>query len=123
MRWVRAIVPVFTLVAVAAGCSSSDGRSEQRLTEQRERYCTELGAWQKTRDAVDEETVDPEGFDEVGAVVDDAVRAMEPLRDEAVGGGRTLGEATVAAMKSGDGEAQGLVAQYCQDAGFEAQAG
>ncbi|CAM5649090.1 hypothetical protein [Streptomyces atroolivaceus] len=44
---------------------------------------------------------------------------MRPLRDETVGGGRTLGEATAAAMNDGDSEAEGRVVQYCGDAGFE----
>lgn len=123
MQLIRTIVPVLTLIAVTAGCSSSDGKSEQRLTEQRESYCTELGAWQKARDAAGEETAESAEFDDVGAIADDAFLAMEPLRGEAVGGGRTLGEATMAAMKNSDGEALGRVVKYCQDAGFESQAG
>ncbi|MEU9091221.1 hypothetical protein [Streptomyces sp. NPDC048428] len=131
VRLIRTIVPVFALIAVTAGCSSDAGKSEQRLTEQRESYCTQLGAWQDAREEeADAEAEGPgaeadgaSGYDMVGAVADDAFLAMEPLRDEPVGGGRTLAEATVAAMKSSDVEAGGLIVQYCQDNGFETQVG
>ncbi|MFD4693739.1 hypothetical protein [Streptomyces sp. NPDC058463] len=119
VRALKAVVPVIALVAVAAGCSSSEGEDEQRLTELRENYCTQLGTWQKARNAADTDAPDPSGFDEVGAVAQDAFLAMRPLQDEAVGGGRTLAEATVAAMKNNDSEAEGRVVQYCDDSGFE----
>lgn len=130
VRLIRTIVPVLALLAVTAGCSSGDGKSEQRLTEQRESYCTQLGAWQEAQDeaadadaegsgAVDEAS----GYDMVGAVADDVLLAMEPLRDEPVGAGRTLAEATAAALKSTDARAGGLIVQYCQDNGFESQLG
>ncbi|MEU9202950.1 hypothetical protein [Streptomyces sp. NPDC048332] len=128
-RLIRTLVPALALVAVTAGCSSSDGKSEQRLTEQRESYCTQLGAWQDARaEQADAETEGSEaeeasGYDMVGAVADDVFLAMEPLRDESVGGGRTLAEATAAALKSNESEAGGLVVQYCQDNGFETQVG
>ncbi|MFD9542317.1 hypothetical protein [Streptomyces sp. NPDC060022] len=118
VRVLKAVIPVIALVVVA-GCSSSEGKDEQRLTELRENYCTQLGTWQKARNAADTDTPDPSGFDEVGAVAQDAFLAMRPLRDETVGGGRTLAEATVAAMKNGDSEAEGRVVQYCGDSGFE----
>ncbi|WP_329204278.1 hypothetical protein OG257_01990 [Streptomyces sp. NBC_00683] len=119
VRVLKAVVPVIALVAVAAGCSSSEGKDEQRLTELRENYCTQLGTWQRARNAADTDTPDPSGFDEIGAVAQDAFLAMRPLQDEAVGGGRTLAEATVAAMKNNDSEAEGRVVQYCDDSGFE----
>ncbi|WP_124284710.1 hypothetical protein [Streptomyces sp. ADI92-24] len=125
MRVLRTVFPVLALVAMSAGCSSSNGKSEQQLTEQREGYCTQLGAWQKARNAADSDSSTdsdaPEspGYDEVGAVAEDALLAMQPLRDEAVGGGRTLGEATAAAMKNGDSEAEGRVVEYCGDSGYE----
>lgn len=125
VRVLRTVFPVLALVAMSAGCSSSNGKSEQQLTEQREGYCTQLGAWQKARNAADSDTSTdsdaPEspGYDEVGAVAEDALLAMQPLRDEAVGGGRTLGEATAAAMKNGDSEAEGRVVEYCGDSGYE----
>ncbi|WP_285564771.1 MULTISPECIES: hypothetical protein [unclassified Streptomyces] len=129
VRLIRTIVPVLAVLAATAACSSGDGGSEQRLTEQRESYCTQLGAWQEVRDeAVDAEDSGAEadgasGYDMVGAVADDAFLAMEPLRDEPVGEGRTLAEATVAAMKSNDRPALSLVTQYCLDNGFETQLG
>ncbi|MET7365872.1 hypothetical protein ABZS61_08565 [Streptomyces sp. NPDC005566] len=119
MRVLKAVVPVIALVAVAAGCSSTEGEDERRLTELRERYCTQLGTWQKARDAADTDAPDPSGYDEVGAAAQDAFLAMRPIRDETVGGGRTLAEATAAAMNSSDSEAEGRVVQYCADAGFE----
>lgn len=119
VRALRAIVPVLALLVVAAGCSSSEGRDEARLNSQREKYCTQLGKWQKARNAADTDTPDPSGFDEVGAVAQDAFLAMRPLGDEAVGGGRTLAEATAAAMNNSDSEAEGRVVQYCGDSGFE----
>ncbi|MFC8006771.1 hypothetical protein ACFUCH_12505 [Streptomyces olivaceus] len=117
----KAVVPVLVLVVVTAGCSSSEGGDEQRLTSQRENYCTQLGAWQKARNAAGTGTGTPEssGYDEVGAVAQDAFLAVRPLRDETVGGGRTLAEATVAAMNNSDSEAERRVVQYCDDVGFE----
>ncbi|WP_328950141.1 hypothetical protein OG778_21370 [Streptomyces sp. NBC_00184] len=129
VRLIRTLVPVLALVAVTAGCSSGDGKSEARLTEQRESYCTQLGAWQDARaeeaDAEKEgaEADGASGYDMVGAVADDVFLAMDPLRDEALDGGRTLAEATVAALKSNDRGAGGLIVRYCQDNGFEAQVG
>ncbi|WP_329157001.1 hypothetical protein OHB49_00650 [Streptomyces sp. NBC_01717] len=116
----KAVVAVLALVAVAAGCSSSEGEDEERLTAQRENYCTQLGAWQKARNAAATDTPESSGYDVVGAVTQDAFLAMRPLRDEPVGGGRTLAEATVAAMKNSDSEAEGRVVQYCGGVGFEA---
>ncbi|WP_245235233.1 hypothetical protein [Streptomyces violaceorubidus] len=115
----KAIVPVLALVAVTAGCSSSKGEDEQQLTAQRENYCTQLGAWQKARNAAGTDTPESSGYDQVGAVAQVAFLAMRPLRDETVGGGRTLAEATVAAMNNSDSEAEGRVVQYCDDVGFE----
>lgn len=119
MRMLKAVVPVLALVAVAAGCTSSEGKDEQRLTGLRENYCLQLGMWQKARNAAGTDTPESSGYDEVGAVAQDALLAMRPLRDEAVGGGRTLGEATVAAMNNSDSEAEGRVVKYCGDVGFE----
>jgi len=119
VRVLKAVVPVLALVAVTAGCSSSEGRDEERLTAQRENYCTQLGAWQKARNAAGTDTPEPSGYDEVGAVAQNAFLAMRPLRDETVGGGRTLAEATVAAMNNSDSEAEGRVVRYCDDVGFE----
>jgi hypothetical protein len=116
--WKRAL-PVLALVAVAAGCSSSDDVDEQRLAEKRETYCTQLGMWQKARNTADPDTPNPSGFDEVGAFAQDAFLAMRPLKDETVDGGRSLGEATVAAMTNGDLEAEGRIRKYCDNAGFE----
>lgn len=117
VRVVKAVVAVLALVVVA-GCSSSEGKDEERLTAQRENYCTQLGAWQEARNAAGTDTPES-GYDEVGAVAQDAFLAMRPLRDEPVGGGRTLAEATVAAMNNSDAEAEGRLVQYCGDVGFE----
>ncbi|MFJ9034243.1 hypothetical protein ACIRQP_38475 [Streptomyces sp. NPDC102274] len=119
VRILKAVLPVLALVAVAAGCSLSTGKDEQRLTEQRENYCMQLGTWQKARNAAGTDTPESSGYDEVGAVAQDAFLAMRPLRDENVGGGRTLGDATAAAMNNGDSEAEGSVVKYCGDVGFE----
>ncbi|MEE1793016.1 hypothetical protein PUR28_20030 [Streptomyces sp. BE308] len=121
VRVLKAAVSALALMAVAVGCSSSEGKDGQQLTAQRENYCTQLGAWQKARNAAgtDTDTPDSSGYDEVGAVAQDAFLAMRPLRDESVGGGRTLAEATVAAMNNSDSEAEGRVVQYCGDVGFE----
>lgn len=129
VRLIRTTVPVLALLVGTAGCSSGDGGSEQRLTEQRESYCTQLGAWQdaqeeeKDAEAEDAEAEGASGYDMVGAVADDVFLMMEPLRDESVGGGRTLAEATVAALKSNDLGAGGLIVRYCQDNGFETRVG
>ncbi|MEU8625239.1 hypothetical protein [Streptomyces sp. NPDC048669] len=131
VRVLRTVFPVLALVAMSAGCSSSDGKSEQQLAEQRGSYCTQLGAWQKARNAAgtdsdsdaesdaESDTSESSDYDEVGAVAEDAFLAMQPLLDETVGGGRTLGEATVAALKNGDSEAEGRLGEYCGDAGYE----
>ncbi|MFB9572695.1 hypothetical protein [Streptomyces yanii] len=115
----KAVLPALALVAVAAGCSSSKGKDEQRLTEQRQNYCMQLGTWQEARNAAGTDMPESSGYDEVGAIAQDAFLAMRPLRDETVGGGRTLGEATVAAMNNGDSEAEGRVVKYCGDVGLE----
>ncbi|MFH8464344.1 hypothetical protein [Streptomyces sp. NPDC017991] len=52
-------------------------------------------------------------------VARDALLALEPLRDETIGQGRTHAEATVAAMDNGDSDAEGRLIRYCDDAGFE----
>jgi hypothetical protein len=119
VRVLKVVVPVLALVAVTAGCSSSEGKDGQRLTTQRENYCTQLGRWQKARNAAATDTPEPSEYDEVGAVAQDAFLAMRPLRDETVGGGRTLADATLAAMNNRDSEAEGRVVQYCADVGFE----
>ncbi|MFH8462586.1 hypothetical protein [Streptomyces sp. NPDC017991] len=118
----RAAVPVLVLLpllALLAGCSSSDGRDEERLTAQRENYCTQLGAWQRARDTARTDTSDQAGDDEAGTVARDAFLAMRPLQDETVGQGRTLAEATVAAMNNSDSEAEQRIVEYCADMGFE----
>lgn len=114
-----ALVTALALVAAGAGCSSSAAGDEQWLTEQRKNYCTQLGTWQRARHAEDTEDPAASGFDEVEATAQDAFLAMRALKDEPVGGGRTLGEATGAAMHHGDSEAEGRVVTYCDDAGFE----
>lgn len=119
VRVLKTVVPVLVLIGMAAGCSSSDGKDEQRLTAQRANYCAQLGAWQEARDEAESTTPDPSAYDMVGAIAQDAFLAMRPLRDEAVGAGRTLGEATAAAMNSNDFDAEGRIVQYCGDVGFE----
>ncbi|MCW8096345.1 hypothetical protein [Streptomyces tauricus] len=122
VRVQRTAVPVLVLLALLAGCSSTDGEDEERLTVQRENYCTQLGAWQKARNAASTDTADSAdsaGDDEVGTVARDAFVAMRPLKDESVGQGRTLAEATVAAMSNSDSEAERRVVEYCGDMGFE----
>lgn len=115
VRVLKAVVPVIALVTetVTVGCSSSEGKDEQRLTARRENYCTQPGTWQKAWNAAGTGTLESSGYDEVEAVAQDAFLAMRPLRDETVGGGRTLAEATVAAMKNSDSEAEGRVVQAC----------
>ncbi|MFF8596942.1 hypothetical protein ACF061_37085 [Streptomyces sp. NPDC015220] len=119
MRILKAVLPALALVAVAAGCSSSKGQDAQRLTKQRENYCTQLGTWQKARNAAGAGTPDSSGYNEAEASARDALLAVRPLRDETVGGGRTLAEATAAAMNNGDSEAEERVVKYCEDVGFE----
>ncbi|MGZ2360165.1 hypothetical protein LRE75_26390 [Streptomyces sp. 372A] len=116
MRGLKAVGPVLALVAAVAGCSSDAGASEQQLTDWRENYCRQLGAWQR---AHDEESPDAAGGEEAGAIASDVFAAMQPLTDEPVGAGRTLAEATAAAMNSDESEALGLIVAYCGDNGFE----
>ncbi|MFJ6636773.1 hypothetical protein ACIQMR_36240 [Streptomyces sp. NPDC091376] len=119
VRILKAVLPALVLVTVA-GCSSSADTDEQRLSEQRKNYCMQLGTWQKARNAASSDTLDSSAaYDEVGGTAQDALVAMQPLRDETVGAGRTLGEATAAAMNAAEPEAEGLVVKYCADAGFE----
>ncbi|MFJ2259117.1 hypothetical protein ACIOKD_12360 [Streptomyces sp. NPDC087844] len=111
--------------AMSTGCSSSDGKDEERLTAQRENYCAQLGAWQTARNAARTDPSDPSdpsdsaGDDEAGTVARDTFLAMRPLRDETVGQGRTLAEATVAAVSNSDSEAEQRIVEYCGDMGFE----
>ncbi|MEW2471344.1 hypothetical protein AB0919_41170 [Streptomyces sp. NPDC046994] len=121
----KAVVPVLALVAVAvavavaAGCSSSEGKDEQRLTGLRENYCMQLGRWQNARNAMGTATPESPAYEEAGLVAQDALLAMRPLRDETVSGGRTLGEETMLAINNGDGYAEAQVVQYCDNVGFE----
>ncbi|MFF5897001.1 hypothetical protein ACFY8O_13835 [Streptomyces argenteolus] len=117
----KAVVPALAVAwaVLVAGCSSSDGADEERLTRQRENYCAQLGTWQQARNAARSEPSDESEYDEVGALAEDAYIAMRPLRKETVDGGRALGEATVAAMRDSDSEAEGRVVDYCADSGFE----
>ncbi|MET8537756.1 hypothetical protein ABZV67_39905 [Streptomyces sp. NPDC005065] len=87
----RAVVPVLALVAVAVGCSSSEGKDKQRLTGLRQNYCLQLGTWQKARNAAGTVTPESPAYEEAELVAQDAFLAMRPLRDETVSGGRTLG--------------------------------
>ncbi|MFF4243360.1 hypothetical protein ACFYY2_02665 [Streptomyces sp. NPDC001822] len=118
VRAFGAVIPVLALVATAAGCSSSTGGDEQWLAEQQGTYCSRLGTWQKAENAGTQAPT-PSGFDEVGAMAQDVLLAMHALRDEPVGGGRTLGEATAAAMNGSDPEAVERLVTYCEDANFE----
>ncbi|MFE1794843.1 hypothetical protein ACFW9L_01610 [Streptomyces sp. NPDC059517] len=119
---VPVLAALMALMALMAGCSSSDGEDEKRLTAQRENYCTQLGAWQSARNAARtdaSDSADPSGDDEIGTVARDAFLAMRPLKEESLGQGRTLAEATVAAMSNSDSEAEQRLVEYCGDAGFE----
>ncbi|MEV8450714.1 hypothetical protein [Streptomyces parvus] len=118
-RLIKAALPVVALVVLGTGCSSAQGQDDQRLTERRENFCTQLGGWQKARNAAAEDTPDPDEYDEVGAAAQDVLLAMRPLRGEPVGQGRTLGEATAAATENSDPEAEGLAVRYCGEVGFE----
>ncbi|MFE2599012.1 hypothetical protein ACFXCZ_21335 [Streptomyces sp. NPDC059396] len=115
----KVVVPVLALVAVAAGCSSSEGEDEQRLTRLRENYCLYLGTWQEARNAAATVTPESTANEEAELVGQDVFVVMRPLRDETVSGGRTLGEETVLAINNGDGNAEAHVVRYCGDAGFE----
>ncbi|MEV4874902.1 hypothetical protein [Streptomyces cyaneofuscatus] len=119
VRGLRVIVPVLVLAAVVAGCSSSDGKDDRRLTGLRESYCLHLGTWQKARNAVHTEAPESPEAEEAESIAQDAFRAMRPLRDETVEGGLTLGEDTVSAINLGDSFAEAHVVRYCADAGFE----
>ncbi|MDF6020825.1 hypothetical protein [Streptomyces sp. JH34] len=115
----RTVIPALALVAVVAGCSSSEGDDEQRLTEQQRSYCTQLGKWQRAQSTADTEAPDASGYDEVGDIAQDVFLAMRPLRDETVGEGGALGDETVLAINNDDGYAESHISKYCDDAGFE----
>ncbi|TJZ57572.1 hypothetical protein FCH28_08450 [Streptomyces piniterrae] len=122
MRMRKGVVPALALVVVAVaatGCFSSEGGDEQRLTGLRENYCLKLGAWQKARNAAGTITPESSAHEKAGLAAQEASLAMQPLRDESVSGGRTLGEETGWAINDGDSEAEARVVQYCDDAGFE----
>jgi hypothetical protein len=122
VRVLKGVVPVMALVAravMAAGCSSSSASGEERLTAERENYCLQLGTWQKARNAARTDVPDPAGGDETGTVARDVFLVVQPLRDETVGQGRTLAEATQAALNNGDTDAEQRLVRYCGDAGFE----
>lgn len=111
-----AVLPVLALGVFAAGCSS--GPDDRTLADRRQNYCTQLGQWQREMNEEAAEEPDPTGYDEVAGQAENVLDAMRPLRDEPVGGGRTLGEATAAAVRGEDG-AGGLIAGYCDKNGFE----
>ncbi|MFI8945579.1 hypothetical protein ACIGO6_03575 [Streptomyces sp. NPDC053750] len=104
MRWAAAVL---VLVGLVSGCSSHD---TERDDETREHYCSRLGTWQKKKDRSENADVagyaalaaarrlDKEGLDRSGSHV---------LRDTAL------------AVDNADADAEGRVASYCADAGFE----
>ncbi|CAL9666117.1 hypothetical protein [Streptomyces sp. enrichment culture] len=114
-----ALLPTLALLVLTAACSSSDDADEQLMTARQEKYCRQLGAWQKARDAARTTEAESSGYDEVEGFAQLALLTARPLRDESLGDGRTLGEATAQAMDNGDAEAEGRVVEYCADAGFE----
>ncbi|MFE1590139.1 hypothetical protein ACFW6Q_31175 [Streptomyces sp. NPDC058737] len=114
-----ALLPALALLVLTAGCSSSDAEDEQLLTARQEKYCRQLGVWQKARDAARTTEAESSGYDEVDGLAQIALVTVRPLRDESLGEGRTLGEATARAMNNGDSAAEGRVVEYCADAGFE----
>ncbi|MFE2977939.1 hypothetical protein [Streptomyces sp. NPDC059258] len=79
-RMLKAALPVVALVVLGTGCSSAQGQDDQRLTERRENYCTQLGGWQKARNAAREDTPDPDEYDEVGAAVQNTLLAIRSKR-------------------------------------------
>ncbi|WP_413758719.1 hypothetical protein [Streptomyces sp. MMBL 11-3] len=119
VRVFKVIVPVVVLMAMTAGCSSASDEDEEGLTAQRENYCLQLGTWQKARNAARTDTSSSTEGDETETVARDALLAVQPLRDETVSQGRTLAEATQAALNDGNTAAEQRLVRYCDDAGFE----
>ncbi|MGW5639850.1 hypothetical protein [Streptomyces sp. NPDC003832] len=118
VRKLRTAVP-FLALFVVVGCSSSEGKDEELLTELRKSYCLQLGVWQTARNAGRTAAPESSEAEEAELAADGVLLAMRPLRDETVRGGQTLGEETVLAISNGDGNAEGHVVQYCGDVGFE----
>ncbi|CAL9334154.1 hypothetical protein GTW46_15275 [Streptomyces sp. SID6013] len=114
-----ALLPTLALLVLTAGCSSSGSEGERLLTARQEKYCRQLGVWQKARDAARTAEAEPSGYDEADGLARIALLTVRPLRDESLGDGRTLGEASAQAMNNGDPEAEGRLVEYCADAGFE----
>ncbi|MFD5323548.1 hypothetical protein [Streptomyces sp. NPDC127092] len=115
----KIVVPVLALIVLAVGCSSPDGAAERRLTQLRRDYCLKLGEWQDARRAEGAKTPGSPAYQKVGPAAQGAFLAMQPLRDEILKGGRTLGEETFWTIEGGDANAEPRVNQYCTDAGFE----
>ncbi|MFI2409779.1 hypothetical protein [Streptomyces sp. NPDC018947] len=103
-RWATAVL--LAGACLLSGCSSGD---DGRDDETRQHYCSRLGTWQDMKARAEDagiagyaavaaaKRIDKEGLDRAGShVLDDTALAVD-----------------------GDPDAEGRVARYCSDAGFE----
>ncbi|MGV9696837.1 hypothetical protein ACWDTR_13885 [Streptomyces sp. NPDC003470] len=106
----RVVATVVTAVAVAGltgGCSSHDSAQDD---ETREHYCSALGTWQQTK-------ARSENADVAGYAALAAARRLD--RERLDRSGSHVLQDTALAVDTADPGAEGRVASYCTDAGFE----
>ncbi|GJF23966.1 hypothetical protein [Streptomyces sp. HO565] len=105
----RAVTTVLTAVVVGltGGCSTGDTAQDD---ETREHYCSALGTWQQTK-------ARSENADVAGYAALAAARRLD--REGLDKSGSHVLQDTALAVDTGDAGAEGRVASYCTDIGFE----
>jgi hypothetical protein len=106
---VRTVTTVLTalVVGLTGGCSSGDTAQDD---ETRQHYCSALGTWQQTK-------ARSENADVAGYAALAAARRLD--REGLDKSGSHVLRDTALAIDNADTAAEGRVAAYCTDAGFE----
>ncbi|WP_077796022.1 hypothetical protein [Streptomyces sp. JHA26] len=106
-RAVAAAMTAVVVVGPTSGCSSHDTAQDD---ETREHYCSALGTWQRTK-------ARSENADVAGYAALAAARRLD--REGLDRSGSHVLQDTALAVDTADTAAEGRVASYCTDAGFE----
>ncbi|MEU3658767.1 hypothetical protein AB0E77_03230 [Streptomyces sp. NPDC032940] len=106
-RMVLTVAAAVVVAGLAGGCSSHDTAQED---ETRQHYCSALGTWQQTK-------ARSENADIAGYAALAAARRLD--REGLDRSGSHVLQDTALAVDNADTGAEGRVATYCTDAGFE----
>ncbi|MER6852835.1 hypothetical protein AB0A81_06765 [Streptomyces flaveolus] len=106
-RTVTTVLTAVVVVGLTGGCSSGDTEQDD---ETRQHYCSALGTWQQTK-------ARSENADVAGYAALAAARRLD--REGLDKSGSHVLQDTALAVDTGDAGAEGRVASYCTDAGFE----